>query len=275
MSRIGVCLKWVDRRPEVDPLTGQVTTDPRSSGASDADRAALEWALRLGEAWGWEVVAVSAGGDRGCRAVLEEALAAGADSARMVELDPQLPSRAVAAGLAGALEDAGLVLCGDWSLDRGSGSVPAFIAAERAAAQALGLVGLEPAGPGTVLVERRLDRGRRERLRVSAPAVLSVEGGTARLRRAGLPRVLAAERAEVVSYRTPSVAPERPPRRVGPYRPRARVLAGPPAEWPALARIAALTGASSERSAPQSLVLDPDAAAARILEALSEWGWRS
>ena len=44
-------MKWVDRRPEVDPLTGAVHTDARTSGPSDADEAALEWALRIGEAW--------------------------------------------------------------------------------------------------------------------------------------------------------------------------------------------------------------------------------
>ena len=38
--------KWLDRRPEVDPLTGAVHDDQRSAGASDADQAALERALR-------------------------------------------------------------------------------------------------------------------------------------------------------------------------------------------------------------------------------------
>ena len=34
---IGVCLKWVDRRPEVDPLTGVVNHDARTAGALDVD----------------------------------------------------------------------------------------------------------------------------------------------------------------------------------------------------------------------------------------------
>ena len=36
---IGVALKWVDLRPEVDPLTGQIVDDGRSDGCS-----ALRWA---------------------------------------------------------------------------------------------------------------------------------------------------------------------------------------------------------------------------------------
>ena len=95
--------------------------------------------------------------------------------------------------------DVSVVVCGAWSIDRGSGSVPAFLAARLDAAQALGLVSLSfDASPRrTIEAERRLDRGRRERLRVAAPAVLSVEGGSARLRRATLDRVLAARSIDI------------------------------------------------------------------------------
>ncbi len=41
---IAACLKLVDQRPEIDPLTGEVRIDARTSGASEADLAALEWA---------------------------------------------------------------------------------------------------------------------------------------------------------------------------------------------------------------------------------------
>jgi electron transfer flavoprotein alpha/beta subunit len=55
------CLKHVALRVRVDPLTGDVSAEPHATGMSDADRAALEWALRLGEHWGRDVVAVTAG----------------------------------------------------------------------------------------------------------------------------------------------------------------------------------------------------------------------
>ena len=60
------------------------TTTARAAGASDADQAALEWALRAAEAWGAEVLAVTAG-PPAAEAVLRHALAAGA--ARAVRVD--------------------------------------------------------------------------------------------------------------------------------------------------------------------------------------------
>ncbi|MEO5679585.1 MAG: putative mycofactocin-associated electron transfer flavoprotein, partial [Acidimicrobiales bacterium] len=124
---VAVCQKWVDRRPEVDALTGAVSADPRTRGPSAADQAALEWALRAAGAWGSPVLVVTAG-PVGADGMLREALAAGADRAVRVDLEITAPSPAVAAALAGIVAGAALVLCGDWSLDRGSGSVPAYLA---------------------------------------------------------------------------------------------------------------------------------------------------
>lgn len=271
---IAACLKWVDTRPEVDRLTGEVRVDERTSGASDADRAALEWALRLGETAGEEVVAVTAG-PAVAEPVLREALAAGAARAVRVELPLGAPSEQVAAALAGALRGASLVVCGVWSADRGSGSVPAFLAGHLGAAQALGLVALA-GGPAGLAVERRLDGGRRERLQVPVPAVLSVEGSSARLRRASLPAVVHAREAVIEVQRPQGQSPgghtgEAVQRR--PFRPRPRVLPAPPPGLSARERILALTGALAERTPPRLLVLDPDAAAGAILDQLRTWGY--
>lgn len=268
---IGVCLKWVERRPEVDPLTGDVATDPRTSGASPADQAALEWALRLADAWDDEVTALTAG-PPAAEPVLREALAAGAARAVRVDLADDAASEAVAAGLAAALDAAGsmAVVCGDWSLDRGSGAVPAYLAAHLGAAQALGLVDLEPGPPGRVRAERRLDGGRREWLAVAAPMVLSVEG-RARLRRADLEGILAAREAPI-EVRPGPPAHARVPLRTGPYRPRARVLPAPGGAS-ARERILALTGALVDRTPPEQVVLDPAPAADRLLAQLRAWGY--
>ncbi|MGI9598208.1 MAG: mycofactocin-associated electron transfer flavoprotein beta subunit, partial [Acidimicrobiales bacterium] len=185
-----VCLKWVPISPEIDPLTGVVTTDQRFRGLSPADRTALEWALRIAEVGGGSVTAVSLGTDD-AEAGLREALAHGASAAaRVAAAQPdQLTSRAVARALAPSCGPASLVLCGDHSLDRGSGSVPAFLAAELGLGQALGCIRLETTADGAVVrplvAERRLDQGRRERLAITGPAVLSFEGGL-ELRRAPL-----------------------------------------------------------------------------------------
>jgi electron transfer flavoprotein beta subunit len=129
--------------------------------------------------------------------------------------------QALGAALAGALRPRrpALVLCGDRSADRGTGALPAFLAHELGAAQALGLVSLtlpgdQPGQPG-LTGDRRLPGGWRERLWIGLPAVCSVEAAGITLRRAPLHDVLASRRAAI-----PVVRP-----RTGPGLP---VIAGPP-----------------------------------------------
>lgn len=268
---IAACLKLIDRRPEVVPLTADVHLNARTSGPSAADLAALEWALRLGEATRTEVLAVTAG-PPAADAMLREALATGATRAIRVDLATRAPSESMAARIARALPaSVDIVVCGDGSLDRGSGAVPAFLAAHRGAAQALGLVNLTIAGP-TLIAERRLDGGRRERLRVVPPAVLSFEGASARLRRASVDGAVHAREAAITVFSGPSSSPQRQPARTGPYRPRPRVLPSP-ADPDPRQRILSLTGALARHDPPQRLVLDPATAAERLLDQLRRWGY--
>ena len=287
---IAACLKWVDQNPDVDPLTGAVHSDRRTSGGSPADAAALEWALRLGARWRRPVVAVTAG-PAGADVLVREALAAGAAAGVRADLAPGASSDEVAAALAAVLpRRVDLVMCGVWSLDRGTGSVPAFLAAELDAVQALGLEGHEPEDTGaepSLLGERRLDAGRRERVRVRLPAVCSVEAASARLRRASFEAVVASQQAAIdVASVTPR--PGRPPEpaalresprrqesgvRVRPFRPRAKELPAPSSTLSPRERILALTGTLVDREPPQTLVLDPPAAADELLARLRHWGY--
>ena len=278
---IAACLKWVDERPEVDRLTGEVVSDPRSSGPSDADLAALEWALRLRDARGGEPVVAVTVGPPAADEMLRDAAAAGAARCVRVDLPIESPSATVAAAIADVARDATLsfVLCGTYSIDRGSGSVPAFVAAQLGIAQALGCVTLSidddgsGSGGGAVTAERRLDGGRREVVRTNGPCVLSVEGGSARLRRSPLHAVVASREVAVEVVRSGAQPMTGGAVRRSPFRPRARVLPPPPADLSARERILALTGALTEREPPQLLVLEPDAAADRILEQLRAWGY--
>lgn len=309
------CMKRVELRAGVDPLTGAVVGDPASSGPSPSDEAALEWALRIAERSGAGVVVVSVGGPE-CDSMLRGAVGAGATRAVRVPVASDAsdaPSPVVARALARAVAfvtataDSGFLLdrtagrsgvivcCGDASVDRGSGSVPAFLAGELAIPQGLGLVGVslaawtrsgQPAGasgtggesrPGnapSLEVERRLDRGRRERLRMTPPFVISVEAGTARLRRASLQRSLTARDAVVDVLPEEADAQEAGVELVSwePYRPRTRVVAPPQPGLGPRARIAALTGALHARAPARTVVLDAEEAADELLSALAEWG---
>jgi electron transfer flavoprotein beta subunit len=278
--RITVCLKFVDRRPEADE-DGAVVLDDRFAGVSAADQAALEWALVLADALdaGHSAVQAVTYGPSAADRVLRDALACGAGRAIRIAGTTDVPSSAVAGAIADVLdrEQSQLVVCGDHSVDRGSGSMPAFLAARRAMAAALGLLHLEVEG-GTLLAVRRLDGGRREQLRVTLPAVVSVEGGTVRLRRASLSAALQATSAAIevvtpvgrVDPRAGDISGT-----LRPYRPRSRALAAP-SDGTALQRIVALTGAGSATSSSSSsapLSLAPARAAERILATIADWGY--
>jgi electron transfer flavoprotein beta subunit len=277
MSVVAVALKCVDLRPEVDPLTGTVRHDRRSWGFSLADAAALEWALRLGEAWRLPVTAITAGPPE-AEVVLREAAAFGAGQLVRVPAEADAPSEAVAGALGSRLGAAAVVCCGDYSADRGSGSVPAFLAGRLDAAQALGLTGLTPAERGVLVAQRRLDGGRRERLRLGAPAVISVEPGAARLRRAPLSGLMAARQAVIETAAGEAARPgPAASRRVHvlrtvPYRPRPRTLPPPPGSSPR-DRLLALTGALSERTPPRVVRASPEEAADELIRYLKDQGY--
>ncbi|MFM7062661.1 MAG: mycofactocin-associated electron transfer flavoprotein beta subunit [Actinomycetes bacterium] len=270
---VAACVKWADLRPDVDPVHGTVRSTGRSDGFSEADRAAVEVALGLADGWGAEVAVVCAG-PPSAEAGLRELQAAGVGRAVRVDLAVGQPSEAVAASLAPvltALLDADVVVCGDYSADRGSGSVPAYLAHLLGAEQALGLVGATAEGPGVVAGVRRLDGGRREDVVVEAPAVVSVEGSVATLRRASLAATLGSVVAPV------EVVPGRPdpraePPRTEPWRPRARHVP-PPEGDAALDRVVQLTGAFVERTPPRTVELPPAEAAQAVLDQLRAWGY--
>ena len=273
------CLRIGDLRPAVDPLDGSGTRDRWGVGLPPADAAALEHALRVSAAWGGRVVGVCVG-PRSVEPVLREVAALGVAVVRVPAADEadahryvtELADdeRALARTLLAAVRPFGppdLVLCGDRSVDRGTGALPAYLAHELGAAQALGLVALQPNGPGALLVERRLDAGWREQLRVPLPAVCSVEGAGVRLRRASLAGALAVDGVPTPVDRSLEVeaagSPTGDPGSVHlgptrPYSPRTRVLPPPEGDDPRL-RLLALTGALVAHDPPT--VVQPESAA--------------
>ena len=264
--KIAVCWKWVS-------LDREREADRRWSGVSAADEAALELALTLaGRSSGASSeVTVICLGPSSADDVLRDAIAVGATVAMRVDASTELDSRVVAVALAEHLHGQDLVLCGDYSLDRGTGSVPSFLAGELSSAQALGLldVDIDPTSD-TLRVVRRLDGGRRELLDVTAPAVLSVEGSAATLRRASLTASLAARTAPIQVVRGPHG--QLPEAEIHPYRPRARVLLAPAGG--SLDRVRQILDVGGGGGVHAELVtLDPSAAASRILDQLRDWGY--
>ena len=263
-TAVWVCLKWTAQELDAD------ATDVRFSGVSEADQAALETALVLATHLAMPVRAVSVGPAAAERA-LREAVACGAVGGVRVDATEEMESVDVARELAAVTGRRGLVVCGDYSTDRGSGSVPAFLAHHLRLPQALGLVALAPVGD-SLTATRRLDGGRREILRVPLPCVVSVEGSVVTLRRAGLRAALAANDAAVEVRPRVTDAHSPLPTMVTPFRPRARVLPAPAGSG-VLDRVRELTDAGgSSAGHGETVTLTPRDAAERILAALREWG---
>jgi electron transfer flavoprotein beta subunit len=267
---IVACLKWVAHPGEPG--------DERFAGMSSADRSALEFALRQAEALRTSVTVVTVG-PVGAEHVLRDALACGATRAIRVHTDRQLSSADVAVAIASAVGETTWVWCGDYSLDRGTGSVPAFLAAHLDARQALGVIAIDPdhGGHGEIGATRRLDGGRRELLTVSAPAVVSVEGATAPLRRASLIalRTAAGASIEVVAPTASLATHNDHDGAILPYRPRARAVAAPRSSHP-LDRLRTLTdigGSANSSARGEQVELSPADAAAHIVATLRSWGY--
>jgi electron transfer flavoprotein beta subunit len=267
-------LRWSDQRAAVDALTGEVHLDARTSGASAADRAALEHALRIAEVFDGRCLAVTVG-PVDAEDMLREALAAGAHEVVRVEG----PAATVAEDgsetarllLDGLPDRPDVIVCGDHSADRGTGSTPAFLAQRLGACQALGLIELTAAG-GALHAVRRLDGGRRERLTFGVPAVCSVEPAGTVLRRASLPATIASRTAEIPVAGAGSMRYLRAGTTRA-FRPRARALPPPPGSEPHQ-RLLALTGALIERTPPKVLRPATAAEAAReLLDYLRQHGY--
>ena len=263
--KIAVCWKWVS-------LDREHVLDERWAGVSAADEAALETALTIADtlADGTTVTVIGLG-PADADDVLRRALAVGATAVRRLDASPELDSRTVALAIAALVADADLVVCGDYSIDRGTGSVPAFVAAELGVAQALGLVEIDTATAADPPLRalRRLDGGRRELLDVPIPAVVSVEGSVARLRRAPLTASLSARSASIDVVAGPhGRAPET---EIHPYRPRPRTLPAPSGDT--LSRVRSILDVGGDDSHAETVTLDPPAAARRIIEQLRDWGY--
>jgi electron transfer flavoprotein beta subunit len=170
------------------------------------DANALEAALRLKEAHGGTVVALSLG-SAAARDVLKRAIAIGADSAVLVEAEApdEADSWLTASALAAAIRRIGaeggpvdLVLCGRQASDSDAGQVPFGIAE---------LLDLPSVGPvqrlewidGKVRAERMVEDGHQV-VEVAPPALLTVSSEIGEPRYPPLRGVMMAGRAQIPSW---------------------------------------------------------------------------
>lgn len=162
---------------------------------SPYDEYALEEALRLKEAKGAEVVAVSVGEEK-AKDVLRNALALGADQAVLLKgasEDPLAVAQALAA-FAQELQPA-LILLGNRAFGSDHGAVGAMVAELMGLPQATLITKLE-LGEGTFRAEREGDAGI-EVVEGSLPAVLTAQKGLNEPRYASLKGIMAAKKKTI------------------------------------------------------------------------------
>lgn len=185
------CVATLD--DEFDLLEGGARVDPAGLEFSlnEWDEFALEAALQLREQAGTGDVMVVTVGDEEADESLRSCLAKGADRAlriwddELVEADPIAVARVLAAAIAN--EDADLILSGVQSSDAANGATGIALAGllDLPRVAVVKRIEYSPA-QSTLTVERELEGGLVEILRVGMPAVLTVQTGINQPRYANL-----------------------------------------------------------------------------------------
>ena len=181
----------------------KVAADGRSLDPADVkwimspyDEYALEEAIRIKEAKGAEVIALTVGGDAG-KDVLKNALALGADTAVLLKGDGQSDAFAVAQMSATYAQDRGfdLILCGNKGLGGDNAAMGPMLAELLGVAQANVIVKLE-LGEGTFKAEREVEGGS-EIVEGALPAVITAQKGLNEPRYASLKGIMAAKKKTI------------------------------------------------------------------------------
>lgn len=184
----------------------RVSADGRSLDPSDIkwitspyDEYALEEAIRIKEAKGAEVIAITVGEDKG-KDVLRNALALGADRAVLLKTADTTDALAVAQQIAAyAKEQAGdLLLFGHKGYGMDNGAVGSMVAGVLGVAQVNCVTKLE-LGEGTFRAEREGDGGT-EVVEGSLPAVVTAQRGLNEPRYANLKGIMAAKKKPIEEF---------------------------------------------------------------------------
>jgi len=173
------------------------------------DEAALEEALRIKDEQSDTQISVVSLGGPSAETGLRRSLAMGADRAVHIFCEDQLDAWATANALAALIgrEKYQLILCGKEAVDDNAGLVGPYVAQRLAIPQISCVVNIERSGAdGTILAQRRLDRGDREIVECSPPALLTIERDINVARISTLPAMMKARKMPIETLALDSLA---------------------------------------------------------------------
>lgn len=216
MVKMVVCIKQVPMASELpwDPTTGTLKRDLAEGMMNPACRSAVEEALRIKEAQGGEITAITMGPPM-AEEVLREAIALGADRGilvtdrRLAGADTFLTSHILARAIETTCPDFDFVLCGFATTDSETSQVGPQLAEE------LGIPGVacvdEIALSGRTVQVRRLADNFLETLEMDLPALATITPGGHAPRYAplgGLQEAFCGKEIEVLDVEALGIAPE-------------------------------------------------------------------
>ena len=197
---IGVLLKQVpDTTAKIGVTEGRVDETAVSKWSmSPYDEYALESALRLKEAEGGDVVAITCGPTRAAK-MLTDAAAVGADSLLHVLVDNlgALDSTQIQSILVAALRqaDCDVVFCGKQAADTNAGSTGPGVALLLGASCVSHVSEVSPDEGGFLAL--RASTGGDERVQVSTPCIFAFDKGSEELRRPNVRGIMMAKKKAV------------------------------------------------------------------------------
>jgi len=199
-----VCVKQVPDTNialEVDPQTGAINSDDLGYIVNPCDWLAVEEAARLKEEGKARQITLISLGESSATRALRSCLALGADKAILLN-DPafkESDSYATGVVLSQAIGSLpyDLILCGARALDTNAGLVGAVIAEMLGLPLVSEVTHINSISDKKLEVQRKLEKGNREVVAVSLPAVLTIEGEAEKTIYASLPALIDAQMKQI------------------------------------------------------------------------------
>jgi electron transfer flavoprotein beta subunit len=204
---IVVCVKPV---PDVsivmlDPKTGLISSDDLVYTINPYDMVAVEKAVRIKEKDGSSQVTIMSVAPPSAKRLLRRCLAIGADDVILLwdSSFENLDSYATGVILAKAISSLhyDLILCGQKAIDTEAGQVGSIIAERLDIPLASRVVKIDLSPDSKkAAVESKLEKGKREQIEVTLPALLTIDMDLNEPRYASLPSLMAGLRKDVKEY---------------------------------------------------------------------------